>query len=256
MATIQGQGIRTQEKEDAFQGLFRMNLKVHSSLRYPLAKYHHFDLNAGSGRNDIAGCDGSPVVFLKVVSGLGVSNFAAHFVDRDETATTGLSNLLSEQWSEQLSRCTIYNGENREFVLAIPDLVRHFGSREPKYDLGMIVCDPNGTDIPWLELRHVSIACPRLDFLINYNLTQHKRDRGAGYKPDLVLTDHILLLNKRYWLIMDSKPTSSYEWTILVGRNYYMGDWKKMRFYDLKSREGEEMLRRSLSRNEREWPLF
>src|SRR6516165_4336640 len=77
MATIQGQGIRTQEKEDAFQGLFRMNLKVHSSLRYPLAKYHHFDLNAGSGRNDIAGCDGSPVVFLKVVSGLGVSNFAA-----------------------------------------------------------------------------------------------------------------------------------------------------------------------------------
>lgn len=243
----QGQSGITRHKEDAFLGIFRMNLAVQKKSRY---RYHHFDLNAGCGYNYEAGCPGSPLIFLAAAAQQEITDFSAHFVDRRPEAVRELLTRIEDP------RCTVYHGDNREFIEAIPGLIR-LDNERPDLALGSVLWDPNGIDLPFAELIQLSRLCPRLDFILNYSARAFKRERGAGYiSPELFLSDQLKSLNKRYWLIQDPLDGDRHEWMILVGRNYRMDVWKSMRLYNLDSAKGQECLRRSLSRRESTYSLF
>src|SRR4030095_10585909 len=136
---MHGQGKTTVMKESAFRGIFWMNLAVQKKSPF---RYHHFDLNSGCGYNHEIGCEGSPLVFLNAADAQGVSNFSAHFVDRDREA---IKELLTRIAGREC--CTAYNGENREFIEAIPDLIS-LARGNPARALGTVVCDANGVDLP------------------------------------------------------------------------------------------------------------
>jgi hypothetical protein len=246
----QGQSNITPHKENAFGGILRMNLDVHHRKDEKRGYYyHHFDVNAGSGYNDKAQCDGSPVVFLRTAQRLGVEKFVAHFVDRDRQRTEELLTRINDP------RCTVYNGENREFIKAIPELI-YYQRENPAQALGSILCDPNGTDLPIAELSELSKSCRRLDFIINYPARVWKRERGVGIRPELYLKDLLSLLDKKYWHVQDPLPSDPHEWMILIGRNFEMGDWQKMRIYALDSPKGIEIVRKSYSCRESTFGLF
>jgi len=250
----QGQSPITPEKEKAFLGIFEMNLVVHKKSRFSY-RYHHFDLNAGCGYNHEAGCNGSPLMFLEAAANQGVAQYYAHFVDHKKKAIEELLTRIDDQ------RCTIYQGDNREFVKAIPGLIR-LARENPDMALGSVLCDPNGTNLPLDELIELSGLCPRLDLILNYSARAWKRVRGwkracgTDYaSPELYLAETLVLLRKKQWLIQDPL-NDNHEWMIVVGRNYPMAGWSKMRFYDMDSPKGKEILRRSLSRRESTISLF
>jgi hypothetical protein len=242
----QGQSDITPQKENAFGGIFYWDLTIQKKFA---SYYHHFDLNAGCGYNHDAQCDGSPIVFLDAARRSGVGNFFAHFVDQDGNAIKELQAQVTDD------RCTVYNGDNREFVKAIPDLIRLHGGN--LWDLGTVLSDPNGIDIPIRELADLSRTCPRLDFVVNYPARVWKRVRAAGFESGKLYLDEMLrLLNKKEWLIQCPLLSDPHEWMILIGRNFPMGEWRKMRIYKLYSPEGQECLRRSYSQSESTDRLF
>lgn len=248
---MQGQSEITPSKEAAFHGILTMNLRVHKTKWR--SRYHHFDLNAGCGYNHQVQCTGSPLVFLSAAAYVGEEHFAAYFVDSDRAAIEELLPRIEDD-----DRCTAFNGDNREFVKAIPDLIR-FYKEDPTWVLGSILCDPNGTDLPIPELAKLSQRCPRLDFIINYPARIWKRERGAGLESGrLHLDQMVTMLNKREWWIQTPLKSDRHEWMILIGRNYsgMDGVWRKMRIYRYHSPEGRECLRRSYSQRESTDSLF
>jgi three-Cys-motif partner protein len=243
----QGQGSNTTRKESAFRGIFAMNLAVQKKRRH---LYYHFDLNAGSGYNELANCDGSPIVFLNTALAAGVSTYRAHFVDSDDQAVRALLERITDE------RATVHHGDNAEFVRAIPRLIKHYGD-DLEYALGSILCDPNGTGIPIDELARLSQQCPRLDIILNYGNRGWKRARGAHIESaQLVLEDLLSKLQKKYWHIQEPPINDPQEWMILIGRNFLMGDWQKMGIFNLDSPKGKEILRRSLTIRESTYSLF
>ena len=156
----------------------------------------------------------------------------------------------------QNPRCSVYHGDNREFVKAIPDLIR-LQNENPAKALGSVLCDPNGIGLPVAELSELSGSCSRLDLVLNYPARTWKRERAAGHKAaDIVLADMLRLLHKQHWLIQEPLASDRHEWMIMVGRNFGMGDWQKFRFHHLDSPKGRQILLRALSINERTSSLF
>jgi three-Cys-motif partner protein len=245
---MHGQGKTTVLKESAFRGIFWMNLAVQKKSSF---RYHHFDLNSGCGYNHEVGCEGSPLVFLNVADAQSVSNFSAHFVDRDREAIKELLTRI-----EGRPGCTAYNGENREFVKAIPDLIR-LDHGNPAKALGTVLCDPNGIDLPLNELAQLARICPRLDFVINYPARVWKRARGAGIQSaQLYLAELLHSLDKQHWIIQEPLGCDIHEFMILVGRNFEFKNWSRMRFHKLDSPKAGEIIQRSFSRNESTLNLF
>jgi three-Cys-motif partner protein len=241
----QGQGEKTVRKEAALLGHMRMNFTVHRKYQSKQG-YHLFDINAGCGYNHVAKCNGSPLVSLEAARQMEVGNVTFHFVDKDRSMCEELLTRVGDDL-----RCTVYNGDNREFVNAIPDLIRRQPGEDPLRALGSVFCDPNGTDLPIDELHYLSYLCTRLDFILNYPARTWKRERAAGFgSANLFLWEILDKLNKKVWWIQCPDESDPNEWMLLVGRNFGMNDWPSMGIYLLDSPEGQDCLRRSLTRRE------
>jgi hypothetical protein len=91
----QGQGGHTPRKEAGLAMLFRQGLLIAPKDR----PYWALDLHAGCGRNEVAGCPGSPVVFLEEALQAG-RPFNALFCDNDEAAVL----LLRERTAGAVER--------------------------------------------------------------------------------------------------------------------------------------------------------
>jgi hypothetical protein len=223
-SALQGQSDLATERKQ--RGLYyALNVNAMVIRKHSWAKpYLHFDLNAGNGYNEKAGCVGSPITFMKTF--VGLSNFRAFFIDCDE---------------EQL-RCTLHHGDNAAFLRAL--------QIDGHWQFGTILSDPNGSDIPVDELAFVSRIYPQIDHIFHWNSTVTKRLR-YGIKPDqLVLSDIPKLIRKKAWLIRD--PVGPHQFAMLIGRNYRGNDWPSGGFFHLDSPRGEEIMDRcSRSNKER-----
>jgi len=198
--------------------------------------YLHFDLNAGNGYNESAGCVGSPITYMQMFHEL--PNFRATFIDRDpeQIAQLGAHPIMQDP------RCTLHLGDNAAFLSAL-----QFNGR---WQFGTILSDPNGADVPIDQLSYAARRYPQIDQIFHWNSNITKRLR-YGIKPSqIVLADVPGLITKKAWLIRE--PVGPHQFAMLIGRNYRGNDWPKGGFFHLDSDKGQEIMDRcSRSRKER-----
>lgn len=247
----QGQGLTTAEKERGFEAFFRVQLSVVSQIQTKWARaraitYLHFDLNAGSGRNDLAGVAGSPLLFRAIAS-----NFPLRAIQ--------VCVELDEERAAQLAKATecdqdtyVICGDNREVAAAIPHIVDQYD--RCSHAFGSILLDPNDQHrdaIPYDELRTVAAACPKLDIAFNFPSLATKRircnyEKQGGVKEETVaalvdIEDLPRVLGKRYMQIR--RGVGNFH--LVIGRNHEVGDYAKEGFVRWESPEGIERRRRA-----------
>lgn len=221
----QGQSDVTEFKERGISAACAVSLRIFAGKFAQRYRYFHFDINAGSGWNTEVNCIGSPVAFVRQAIQQGVDRFAAHFCDIDADACRS---LLAHAEIGGDSRCSVFHGDNRGLVPAIPDVIQ--AAREnPRHAIGTVLIDPNGCGVPLDELSRLNAVAPKLDFIVNWNSVAFKRNRCANGGTDL--RDALRALGKKHWLIR--KPLGIHQFTLLVGRNLEVGAHKALGFYDL-----------------------
>lgn len=235
----QGQSsVVTEAKERGLSLTFKNNLWVFRRLKSRYArskfKYFHFDLNCGSGFNEEVGCIGSPIAFVDSASEVGVDAYYAAFCDNDKNAISVLNNNVKIAMDE---RCHVFSEDNSCFVSKIRNIIIENGENPDKV-IGMVLSDPNGTNVPIDALTELSITVPRLDIAIHWNAAGFKRSRGrfGVDKPTLELA--LSRIKKDCWIIR--KPIGIWQWTLLIGRNYNSSE-KLEDFYDLSSPSGQSI---------------
>lgn len=236
----QGQGVSTEFKERGLQAAFAINLHIfQAKFGASPYRYFHFDLNSGNGMNEEVGCIGSPLAFLRAAEEKGVQRLFAGFCDLDENKLAVLFNRPELQRND----CFAFNGDNSEFPYAIPDIIRSYGEK-PAMAVGMVLADPNGSDIPLDALEWLADAAPKLDFVINWNSARAKGHRlnpvyGGDHYPTLETVIKRLSGNgkeKKKWLIR--KPMSAHQFSLLIGRTLKVGDHRTLGFHHLDSPQG------------------
>lgn len=235
---IQGQGDSTEFKERGLSAAFWVNLTIFQrgfgqAGRF---RYFHFDLNAGGGFNEQAGCIGSPLAFLQATRSANCERFFAGFVDIDKAK---VRSLLARP-ELQRPDCFMFHGDNRGFIGQIPDLIRAYGEN-PRQAIGTVLSDPNGIEVPLEELAWLSGECPKLDLVINWNSTSVKRTMGV-FGRGTRLTDALPVLRKKHWLIR--MPLTIHQFTLLIGRNIPTGEHRRLGLYHLNSPPGVSILNR------------
>lgn len=239
MSRTQGQSdIVTEAKERGLSLTFQSNLWVFRRLKSRFSKskfkYFHFDLNCGSGWNKDVDCIGSPIAFVDSANIVGVDSYYAGFCDNDEEAINELINHSKIAIDE---RCHCFSEDNKSFIGKIRNIIIENGENPDKV-IGMVLSDPNGTEVPIESLAELSVTVPKLDIAIHWNSAAFKRVRGAfGIdRPTLELV--LSNIKKKHWFIR--KPIGQWQWTILIGRNCNVTE-KPEGFYDLNSPSGQSI---------------
>jgi len=236
----QGQSDATEFKERGLEAAFWINMKVFTAkfgARFP---YWHFDLNCGCGINEKIGCIGSPLAFLRAADSVGCSRYFAGFCDNEQSQ---IAALMAREEVRENDQCFMFHGDNAALVQSIPDLIGKV--ERPHHAMGMVLSDPNGWGTPILELKELSEKCPKIDFALHWNTRVRRMARGHKWEF-IDIDEAIAMLNKKHWLIRD--PRGPHQWTVLIGRNYRIPDYKSLGFFHLDSPKGEDIMRRCKAR--------
>jgi hypothetical protein len=246
----QGQGRTTEIKVRGIGAAIAVTLKVCTNPALAAFPYWHIDLNSGCGYNHDAGCFGSPLAFLAAVSNAGKTNYRAFFCDIQPAAVSELRRLLAAE-----PGCTCICANNRETLPQVAAVIRA-AERNPHLAMGTVLCDPNGyfygDAVPADEMRRFCAEFPRIDVILNLNVTTRRWIRGCiekgvrGWETAtcLRLDELPAFLSRRHWLIRDLVSRGGHQFALMVGRNYRLGDHRAMGFHHLDSAEGRAIVAR------------
>lgn len=257
----QGQSEATKVKRVAISSVLTINMKIisQSLRRKPWAnfRYWHFDANCGCGWNEHVDVAGSPLLFHQAADRcLGNIRRLGVFCDKSEGATDKLYDILYARNPLYLNETGLYEGDNEEGIKLFCDRIRR--EEKPEYAMGSILIDPNGyagywpkdrkmQEVPPLKmLNAVNREFPRIDFILNLNLTLyhrmagHKR-KGTSFLDMLSPRELFTSLGKQYWQVKRVNCKGG-KWLLAVGRNYRAGDYSALKLYHLDTVEGQAIL--------------
>lgn len=218
----QGQGRHTPNKIAAIQAFLTQNMSVVKHA-IGLSWYFHFDLNAGCGFNEVAGCIGSPLAFRAAAIKAGMPNALCFCCEMDFGAARQLQARTED---DQSTFVTI--GRNQDFVEQIPDIIRQHGA-DPRSAFGSILIDPNDhrrEAIPYDGLRLLAKECPKIDVLFHFPQLAMKRifaGVAKGTCPESAAEDCFdieelpAVIGKRELWIRQTPDLGNF--AIVVGRN-------------------------------------
>lgn len=218
----QGQSRHTVNKIVALEAFFTQNMAV---VKHAIGAcdYFHFDLNAGCGVNEVAGCIGSPLAFRAAANKAGMLDAFCFCCELDAGAAVQL-----QQRTEGDARTFVTIGRNQDFVEQIPHIIREYGG-DPKYAFGSILIDPNDhrrEAIPYDGLRLLADECPRLDAIFHFPQLAMKRivaGVAKGTCPETAAEDCFdvddlpQVIGKRHLWIKQTPNLGNF--AIVVGRN-------------------------------------
>lgn len=225
----QGQSIATPDKEFGLDAILRMHIsivkRVLENRPYFPQRYFFFDICCGSGFNGNENCDGSPIVFLKAVSELGLK-YHAVFIDKNPDCTDQLKERI-RPYKNQFSSCDVFTEENSSVLHSILNQI-------PKYALGLIYSDPNGIS-DFDLLADAARTSGHLDILLRHPAAAAKRN---GKRLDC----EIRKIEKIKWLVRSPLLSDRWQAALLFGTNYApYKEWKKHRFFSLDTSEGKSI---------------
>ena len=218
----QGQGRHTPNKIAAIQAFFTQNMAVVKNA-IGSSQYFHFDLNAGCGFNEVAGCIGSPLAFRAAAIKAGMPEALCFCCEMDFGAARQL-----QARTEDDASTFVTIGRNQDFVEQIPDIIRQYGA-DPRSAFGSILIDPNDhrrEAIPYDGLRLLADQCPKVDVLFHFPQLAMKRILAGvakGTCPESAAEDCFNIdelpqvVGKRYLWIKQTSELGNF--AIVVGRN-------------------------------------
>ncbi len=241
-----GESPETPIKHEHFRGLLAMHLRTCKNLVTDACPYQYLDLNAGPGIFDVppeqpmlweasepgmrVQIKGSPVIFTETVKAAGIP-YRAILFEKDPAYRAALQACLNGQ-----ANITIAGDHD-----TAPDYLCTC-SRCHRHAQGLIYSDESGHIPPFGLFAQLTdpIRCRRLDLLIYYSATLHKRARRL-FRTDR-LTDYLACIPKRYWLVRE--PRAQEQWTFLIGTNWSgFPTWERQGFHRTDQPRGAEILR-------------
>lgn len=222
MAMKQGQGRTTANKIAAIEAFFTQNIAV---VRHAIRseQYFHFDLNAGCGFNEVAGCIGSPIAFRNAAVKASMPDAWCFCCELDVDAACKL-----QARTEDDDRTFVTIGRNQDFIEQIPDIIAEHGG-DPELAYGSILIDPNDHNreaIPYDGLRFLADQCPRIDVVFHFPQLAMKRvvcSVAKGRHPESCAKDcfHIdelpRIIGKKHLWIKQTEELGNF--ALVVGRN-------------------------------------
>ena len=218
----QGQSRHTVNKIAALEAFFTQNIAmVRHAIRSP--DYFHFDLNAGCGFNELAGCIGSPLAFRSASVKAGMPEAWCFCCELDFDAARQLQTT-----TEHDINTLVTFGRNQDFVEQIPDIISQYGA-DPRTAYGSILIDPNDhrrDAIPYHGLRLLADQCPKIDVLFHFPQLAMKRVTFAVAKGTLSesaaedcfdIDELPQVIGKRHLWIKQTPDLGNF--AIVVGRN-------------------------------------
>lgn len=234
---FQGQSRDTEHKQRGLRHSFITNLKIcTSSPNLNWRKYFHFDLFCGCGWNAEYDVMGSPLAFWDAVDETRHPRVVAHFVDINAAS---VAELKARPELQGRANCHVHHMDNAEFVRTIPRIILSHGVRLDQA-VGTILLDPNGpTKMDYDAIEDVLRQCPKLDVIYNFCGTGTKR-LADGHMKKIIIDDIPALFHKKYWLIR--KNIGPFQWSLLIGRNYKVGDHQSQGFFHMDSEMGRHVV--------------
>lgn len=217
-------------KQRHFRGLIRMHLIISRSVierhSWAVPKYYYFDINAGPGIYE--DLEGSPLIFLKEASSIGL-DYQAVFIEKNEEYYVQLRENV-----EGYENVRIIHGDHN-------DILPRFLAGDNSKKIGLLYTDPTGSPPPFELLARFSKVYERLDIAIHLSAANIKRIRRAPQTESTeTLGESLAKIDKEHWLIRES--VGRHEWTFLVGtKGFRWGEWRKEGFYRLDSERGREI---------------
>lgn len=220
----QGQGPATRAKVHGFQKIFARTVAIVGLPRLYRSGYLHLDLHAGCGWNERAGCDGSPVAFLKAaVEGWRHPDVPvrAYFCERNPQSADALATRLHAVAPS--GGCVAWRVLCCDNAAAVRQVLAE--TRSPAV-MGTLVCDPNGErEIPRAGLREFFGRFRRVDAVWNVNFSVFRCYRGCkrvgmpGFADKPAVEDVMADMGKRTWWVRNPLLVPGQTFATLFGSN-------------------------------------
>jgi len=257
----QGQSVKTLDKERKIGAAESIGMTIVNGMARHHAwrrskPYFHLDLNAGSGWNDIAGCPGSPFVFLELAQQkITHLPLYAWFCDINPDTVGKLERLLVRHGHLPQLGVSLICDDNRSVIQRFAEQIRR--RERPEYALGSLLCDPNawfhrnakGEGVPVQEILEFAAEFPRIDIILNVNYRIYHCHRGAGIKmpnsaharmltPEQIRT----ALGREHWLVSRQHHGPGDSFWLAIGRNCKTGDYTKLGLHHWESEHGRMIM--------------
>ncbi len=221
-----GQGKNTAWKELGFQEAISALLKnaKHAISRFGGgASVHIVDANAGSSLNEYGNGSTRIIWNLLVCPVDGVGDIDVNFISVEKNRNT-YADLVK---NVEDTRIKTLNCDSSIVVEALPEIICENFFENPLHAVGFVLIDPNGL-IDKKMLRALSVLgalCPRIDVVLNVNVSALKRCKGVKSIPCFDWFKSLNIENlqkvtgkKNCWIRDVTKETKTH-WTIAVFTN-------------------------------------
>lgn len=249
----QGQGVATLDKERRVASALSIGMRVaNAKFAGGPFRFWHFDANAGSGWNDLVDAPGSPLAFHAMADQyLPKMRRAAFFCDIREDAVEELRCRLHET-PKHAATSVLLCEDNHSGVEKFAEAIER--RENPKFAVGSLLIDPNGY---WYRNRHgigapvqavtaFAQKFPRIDVILNLNIRTYWMQKERGHSV-ISPTDVLASLGKSHWLVGHADYGSS-KWLLAIGRNTKTSDHRALGLHDINSREGKDIMNRTLEK--------
>jgi hypothetical protein len=173
--------------------------------------------------------------------------FRAFFAERDRSRASALMAAIPAAYGH----CSfIFPYDNAEVLEVFATYILNSGENIDKA-MGTLLLDPqgwfyrgaNGEGVPVDHVIGFTRRFPRIDIILNLNSRTYRLQHGAGH---VVRTPREVLrsLNKQYWLVGEAYYGGC-SFLLAVGRNYPIGEHRKVGLHSIDSPEGQYILDRA-----------